>query len=48
MECGLQDGYAVVLEHVEQRCLAGIVEAEKEELGMLVCEAKGGQDFPDY
>lgn len=47
VQCGLQDGDAVVLEHVEQRCLAGIVEAEEEEFGVLVCEAQRGQDFPD-
>lgn len=47
MQGGLQDGDAVVLEHVQQRCLSCIVETEEEELGVLVCEAERGQDFPD-
>ena len=34
------DAHAVVLQHVEEGRLAGIVEAEEQELGALVVEAK--------
>ena len=30
MECGLQNGDAIVFEHVEERSLSGIVETEKQ------------------
>jgi len=33
----------LVLEHVEQRGLAGVVEAEEEDLGLLLPEAERGQ-----
>ena len=39
----LQDGDAVVLEHVQQRRLSSVVEAEKEQLSVLVKEPKRGQ-----
>ena len=33
----------LVLEHVEQRGLAGVVEAKEEDLGLLLPQAEGGQ-----
>ena len=44
---GLQHGDAVVLQHVEQCRLSGIVEAQEQQLGVLVREAQVGQDLPD-
>jgi hypothetical protein len=44
---GLQHGDAVVLQHVQQRRLACVVEAEEQQLGVLVREAQVGQDLPD-
>jgi len=36
----LQDSYTIILEHVQQGRLAGIVEAEEEQLGVLVEQAQ--------
>jgi hypothetical protein len=44
---GLQHGDAVVLQHVQQRRLACVVEAQEQQLGVLVREAQVGQDLPD-
>jgi len=30
MECGLQNGNAIVFEHVEERSLSGIIETEEQ------------------
>ena len=35
------------LQHVQQRRLAGIVQPEEEELGVLIGQAERGQDVPD-
>lgn len=35
------------LQHVQKGRLSGIVEAEEEELGVLVEQAEGGQDIVD-
>lgn len=43
----LEGREAVVLEHVEEGRLAGIVEAEEEDLCVLVDEAKAGEDVPE-
>ena len=48
MEGRLQNGYAVVLEHVQKGGLSGIIETEKEEFGVLVRKAEVGEDFPNY
>lgn len=37
---GLQNGYAVVLKHVQKSRLSGIVESEEEQLCVLVGEAE--------
>ncbi len=47
MECRLEDRDAVVLEHVEQRRLAGIVEAQEQQLGVLVEQAERRQEVGD-
>lgn len=39
----LQDSNSVVLQHVKQRGLSGIVETQEEQLGVLVEQAQGGQ-----
>lgn len=44
----LQSGQSIVLEHVEQGCLAGVVKAEEEQLGVLVPQAKRGEDVLDW
>lgn len=44
---GLQHGDAVVLQHVQQRRLAGVVEAQEQQLGVLVRQAQVRQDLPD-
>jgi len=44
----LQDRYTVVLKHVQKRCLSGIVEAEEQELCVLVGEAERGQEVEDW
>ncbi len=33
---------------MQERCLAGIVETEEEELGVLVQQAEGGKDIVDW
>lgn len=38
-------GKTVILENVKERSLAGIVEAEEEDLGVLVVESKPAQDI---
>lgn len=43
----LEDGDTVVLEHVQQRRLARVVEAEEEQFGMLVREPELGENVPD-
>lgn len=44
--CGrLQDGDTVVLQHVQQCGLAGIVQTEEEKLGVLIEETQRGQDI---
>ena len=48
MQRRLQDRHAVVLEHVEQRRLAGIVEAQEQQLGVLVEQAERRQDVVDW
>lgn len=36
------------LQHVQKRRLSCIVEAEEEQLGVLVQQAEGGEDIVDY
>lgn len=45
---GLQDSDTVVLEHMQQRRLAGIIEAKKQQLRMLVQQPEGGEHIEDY
>lgn len=47
VECGLQCRKAVVLEHVQQRCLAGIVQTQEQDLGILVCQPQLGKHVPE-
>jgi hypothetical protein len=47
MESRLQDGDTVVLQHVEEGRLAGIVKTEEKQLGVLVQESKVGEDIVD-
>lgn len=47
MERRLQDRDAIVLEHVQQRRLARVVEAEEQQLGVLVHESEAGQHIVD-
>lgn len=44
---GLEGREAVVLEHVQEGRLSGIVESEEEDLCVLVDEAKAGEDVPE-
>jgi hypothetical protein len=44
MQGRLQDRNAVVLEHVEQRRLSGIVKTEEQQLGVLVEQAERRED----
>jgi hypothetical protein len=39
MQSGLKSGQAVILQHVKQSGLSGIVETEEEDLGILVQQA---------
>ena len=48
MQRRLQDRNTVVLEHVEQRRLSGIVETEEQQLGVLVEQAERRQDVVDW
>ena len=43
----MENGYTVVLEHVQEGCLAGIVKTEEEKLCMLVGETERGQKVED-
>ena len=36
------------LQHMQKSGLSGIVKTEEEKLRMLIQEAKGGQDVPNY
>lgn len=36
------------LQHVQESRLSGIIETEEQELGVLVEQAKGGQNIVDY
>ena len=47
MQGGLQCGQSVVLEHVQERRLACVVEAEEEDLGVLVDQPEAGEDVPE-
>lgn len=44
----MQDCYTVVLEHVQESGLSGIVKAEEQQLCVLVGEAKRGQEIEDW
>jgi hypothetical protein len=44
---GLENGYTVVLQHVQKRCLSGIVKTEEEKLCVLVGKAEGGEKVED-
>lgn len=48
MQRRLQDSDTIIFEHVQQRRLAGIVEAKEEQLGVLVEQAQRGENVPDY
>ena len=43
----IQNCDSVVLEHVQESCLSGVVEAEEEEFGVLVQQAEGSEDIED-
>lgn len=43
----LEDSYTVVLEHVQERGLSGIIEAKEEELCVLVGKTERGQKVED-
>ena len=43
----MQDGYTVVLEHMQEGCLSGIIETEEQQLCVLVGEAERGQKVED-
>lgn len=47
MQRRLQDGHAIVLEHVQQGGFARIVQAKEEEFGVFVRETEGGEEVPD-
>ena len=36
------------LQHVQEGSLSGIIESQKQELGVLVEQSEGGQDVPDF
>jgi hypothetical protein len=44
---GLEYCYTVVLQHVQKRCLSGIVKTEEEKLCVLVGKAEGGEKVED-
>jgi hypothetical protein len=44
VEGRLKDGNSVILQHVQQCGLAGIVETKEKKLGMLVEQTQGGQN----
>jgi hypothetical protein len=44
---GLENCYTVVLQHVQKRCLSGIVKTEEEKLCVLVGKAEGGEKVED-
>lgn len=48
MQRRLQNRHTVILQHVEQRRLAGIVEAQEQQLGVLVEQAERREDVVDY
>lgn len=45
---GLQDRYTVVLEHVQESGLSGIVETEKQQLCVLIGQAERGKKVEDW
>lgn len=47
VERRLKDRDAVVLEHVQQRRLAGVIETEEQQLGVLVQQAQAGEHIPE-
>lgn len=47
MQRGLEDGDAVILQHMEERGLSGIVETKEKELGMLVQQAERRENIVD-
>jgi len=47
VEGGVQDGDSVVLEHVKKRGLSGIVETKEQQFGVLVHQAKVGENIPE-
>lgn len=42
-----QDGDSVVLEHVQEGGLSGVVETEEEQLGVFIGETEGGEDVKE-
>lgn len=44
----LENGYTVVLEHVQEGCLSSIVKTEEEKLGVLVGETERGQKIEHW
>lgn len=48
MECWLEHGYAIILEHMKQCRLARIVQAKEEQFGMLIRETEGREKVPDW
>lgn len=47
VQCRLQHGDAVVLQHVQQCCFTCIIEAEEEKFGVFVGQTEVGEDLPD-
>ena len=43
----MRQGLSEYLQHMQKRSFTGIVEAQKEELGVLVEKAKGRKDVPE-
>lgn len=48
MQRRLQNRDTVILEHVQQGRLAGVVKAQEQELAVLVRQAERGQKVPNY
>lgn len=47
MKSRLEDGHSVVLQHMEEGCLSGIVKTKEEELCVLVEETQRGKSVPE-
>lgn len=47
MESRLEDSDTIILQHVQQGCLSGVIETEEQEFGMFVEQTQGRESIPE-